>query len=96
MQKATGSYRTHLSLATVQPWFPSLQWKTAFGQNCGLGSCVCRERPALGQNTDDDQEKRIRRIEIYVLGRNHNLFIKFCKPIGLYDSYLKYNVIDFS
>ena len=34
--KATGSYRTYLSLVKLQPWF---------------GSWVCSERLALGQNT---------------------------------------------
>ena len=28
VQKATGSYHTHLSLVKLQPWFLSLQWKT--------------------------------------------------------------------
>ena len=65
MRKATGNCRTYLSLVKLQPWFLSLQWKTAFGQNCNRGSCVCMERPALGQNTlmmdddDDDDEVHI-------------------------------------
>ena len=46
-----GSYRTYLSLVKLQQWFLGLQWKTTFGQNCNLGSCVCSERLALGQNT---------------------------------------------
>ena len=51
LRKATGRYRTYLSLVKLQPWFLSLQSKTCLGQNCNLGSCVWSERPALGQNT---------------------------------------------
>ena len=39
------------SLVKLQAWFVSLQWKTCLRQNYRLGSCVCSEGPALGQNT---------------------------------------------
>ena len=51
VRKTTGSYRTYLSLVELQLWFLSLQWKTSLGQNCILGTCICSERPALGQIT---------------------------------------------
>ena len=53
VRKATGSYRTYLSLVKLQPGFLSLRWKTCLWQNCSLGSCTCSEVPALGQNTHD-------------------------------------------
>ena len=51
MRKATGSYRTYSSLVKLQLWFLSLWWKICLRQNSSLGSCACREVPALGQNT---------------------------------------------
>ena len=42
VRKATGSYRTYLFAVKERP---------AFGQSCNLGSCICGEGPALGQNT---------------------------------------------
>ena len=39
------------SLVKLQPWFLSLRWKTCLRQNYILGSCVCSEGSALGQNT---------------------------------------------
>ena len=42
VRKATGSCRTYLFAVKERP---------AFGQSCNLGSCICSEGPALGQNT---------------------------------------------
>ena len=56
VRKATGSYPIYSSLVKLQPWFLSWRWKTCFGQNCSLGAWVSSERPALGQNTDDDDD----------------------------------------
>ena len=39
------------SLVKLQLWLLSLRWKTCLRQNCSLGSCACREEPALGQNS---------------------------------------------
>ena len=50
-----GSYRTYSSLVKLQHWFLSLQWPV-FEQNCNLGAWVCSERPALGHNSDDDDD----------------------------------------
>ena len=38
-------------LVKLQLWCLSLRWKTCHRQNCTLGSCVCSEGHALGQNT---------------------------------------------
>ena len=51
-REATASIK---SLVKPQPWFLSLRWKTCLRQNCSLGFSACRERPAFGQNTDDDE-----------------------------------------
>ena len=50
-RKATGSYHTYLFLVKLQPFSWSCSGRPGFGQNCSLGSCVCSETPALGQNT---------------------------------------------
>ena len=39
------------SLVKLQHLFLNLRWKICLRQNCNLGSCVCSEGPALGQNT---------------------------------------------
>ena len=44
------------SLVKQQPRFLSLQWKICLRQNCSLDSCACSEGPALGLNTDDDDD----------------------------------------
>ena len=33
----------------LQPWFPCLQWKTCFGQNCSLGAWVSVKYLPLGR-----------------------------------------------
>ena len=33
-----------------------LWWKSCLQQNCSLGSCVCSEGPALGHNTDNNDD----------------------------------------
>ena len=43
------------SLVKLQPCFLRLRWKTCLQQKCSLGSCVCSEGPALGQDSDDDE-----------------------------------------
>ena len=51
VQKVTGSNRTYSSVVKLQPWFLSLQWRSAFGQNCNVGSYFSSERAVLEQNT---------------------------------------------
>ena len=60
VRNATGSYRTYSSLVKLQHRFLSCTVRPAFGQNCSLGACVCSEGPALGQNTDDDDDDTLR------------------------------------
>ena len=72
VRKASGSYRTNLSIVELQPWFLVCGGKPAFGQNCSLGACVCRERPVLGQNTNDDNDDEY--IYIYIYGEGWLVF----------------------
>ena len=44
------------SLVKLQLWFLSLRWKTCLRQNCNIDFCTGSEGPALGQNTDDNDD----------------------------------------
>ena len=50
-EKATGCYRTYLVPGKTAALVPEFAEKTCLRQNCSLGSCVCSEKPALGNNT---------------------------------------------
>ena len=54
MRKATGSYRTYSSLVKLQPRFLSLP----LGRIAALVPGFFSEVPALGQNTDDIEQKK--------------------------------------
>ena len=55
VRKATGSYRTYLSVVKLQLWLLSLRWKTCLRQNFTFGSLHLQWRTCpWAEHCDDD------------------------------------------
>ena len=56
MRKATGSYRTYSIPGKTAALVPELAVEDLPSAELQPDFCACSEGPALGQNTDDDED----------------------------------------
>ena len=85
MRKATGSYRTQLSLVKLQPWFLSLRWKTCLWTELQswflrleLKTCHWVEHSDDDDDYDDDDDEYIV-LTIFKLNNFILLFVQITK-----------------